>query len=321
MTRVTSRIVLFFLAAGIAAKCSGHGNPVVVNVVAGSFVVSGGLALSSGMARLGFDHDEGAYLRPLNLPSGSRLATQYPGFEIYGVEPDSQIMIEVLSRPDFTQIDAPNRWLWHWSQQTLQVTNAPESTKLLLDSQRGFTDVTLSQFAAPSPSSSMQLLAPQSSEIGSHQHAILYSFAASPPLEFGAYAFFARLTSPNYSASEPFLIALNHNLTSEEYDLASREINAAAFLPGDYDKNDVVDGADFLTWQRSFGSTTELAADGSLNKVVDADDLAMWKENFGRTWPASMSAAAVPEPSGFSLLACALLFVRRCKTGSGSFCH
>jgi hypothetical protein len=74
-------------------------------------------------------------------------------------------------------------------------------------------------------------------------------------------------------------------------------------LPGDFDENHRVDGADFLQWQRSFGSTTNLAADGSLNGAVDADDLAIWKANFGRTWPVPSAVASLPEPAAASLLA------------------
>jgi hypothetical protein len=77
-------------------------------------------------------------------------------------------------------------------------------------------------------------------------------------------------------------------------------------LPGDFDEDHRVDGADFLAWQRSFGSTTNLAADASLNGTVDADDLAIWKQNLGRGWPAS-AAIATPEPTTFALIAWSLL--------------
>ena len=307
MNKITGVLVCTLLSI-VAATCFGHGHPVVVSPIGGKLHVSGGLRLSSGLADWGFDYDEDAYLE---IAPGNTLGSTLPGFQISGVTVGSQIMLEVLSRPDMTQASTPSRWLWFWDKATQQVTSAPETTQLLLDSQRGFTDTWISQYAVPTPGPVMQLLEPKASEIGTHQHPILYRLTNSPPAEYGAYGFFARLTSPNYESSEPFLIALNHSLSSEEYDMASRAINAATMLPGDVNRDDIVDGADFLAWQRAFGSTTQLSADGSLNKVVDADDLAIWKENFGRTWPEPMSAAVVPEPAAIGLLAWGMLLVRR----------
>ena len=50
---------------------------------------------------------------------------------------------------------------------------------------------------------------------------------------------------------------------------------------GDYDDNGFVSGFDFLLWQRTLGSTTDLAADGSGNRVVDGADLEIWQDNYG----------------------------------------
>ncbi|QDT70985.1 hypothetical protein [Lacipirellula limnantheis] len=81
---------------------------------------------------------------------------------------------------------------------------------------------------------------------------------------------------------------------------------ALSFLPnggtngllGDYDGNDAVDGADFLTWQRTQGSTTNLTADGDRNGVVDSADLAVWKNRYA-TPPLS---SAISEPVSGHLL-------------------
>jgi hypothetical protein len=66
-----------------------------------------------------------------------------------------------------------------------------------------------------------------------------------------------------------------------------------AGAPGDFNGDDVVDGADFLVWQQGFGAP------------YDADDLADWKANFGVTPPATATLAAVPEPGSLALLATA----------------
>ena len=70
-------------------------------------------------------------------------------------------------------------------------------------------------------------------------------------------------------------------------------------LAGDYDDDGDVDGADFLLWQRTLGSTTNLAADGSGNNIVDGPDLTIWRNNYGA--PAVPVAASVPEPAGVLL--------------------
>src|SRR5690606_23129308 len=55
-------------------------------------------------------------------------------------------------------------------------------------------------------------------------------------------------------------------------------------LPGDFDMDGDVDGADFLSWQR-----------GNSPNPLSSGDLADWESNFGAT--ALTAAVAVPEPS------------------------
>ena len=69
-------------------------------------------------------------------------------------------------------------------------------------------------------------------------------------------------------------------------------------LAGDFDLSGSVDGADFLEWQRQFGTsvTPGTGADGDSNGTVDADDLAIWQGNYGAGGSGG-SVAAVPEPA------------------------
>lgn len=89
--------------------------------------------------------------------------------------------------------------------------------------------------------------------------------------------------------------------------------SAATMLPatltsqGDFNKDGVVNTADYAIWRRSMGQAgTNLAADGNGNNLIDVGDLATWRAHFNQTVTGSGSglgaAAAVPEPSAILLL-------------------
>lgn len=64
----------------------------------------------------------------------------------------------------------------------------------------------------------------------------------------------------------------------------------------DFDASGKVDGADFLTWQRGFGTGTTLAqGDADGNGAVDGADLAVWQTQYDGS-PMISAATAVPEP-------------------------
>lgn len=96
-------------------------------------------------------------------------------------------------------------------------------------------------------------------------------------------------------------------------------------LPGDFNGDARVDGADFLSWQRAFNSAVApgTGADGSGNGIVDAADLALWKANFGTPAVVANSngaVAAIPEPTtvalGVMAAASCLAFRRRRETAA-----
>jgi glucose/arabinose dehydrogenase len=71
-----------------------------------------------------------------------------------------------------------------------------------------------------------------------------------------------------------------------------------SLLPaGDYDRSGVVDGADFLLWQRQLGvaGPQYAGADGDGSGLVDAADLAVWSVTFGSG--AGGAQRPVPEPA------------------------
>lgn len=100
-------------------------------------------------------------------------------------------------------------------------------------------------------------------------------------------------------------------------------------LDGDYDPvydgeeyvfNGIVDGSDFLAWQRNVGFggglyATRQHGDGDLNRTVDGGDLALWEANYGAQLPPPLAAAAsaVPEPSTSLLLSVAAMVLLKAR--------
>jgi hypothetical protein len=77
----------------------------------------------------------------------------------------------------------------------------------------------------------------------------------------------------------------------------------------DFNNDNVVDGADFLIWQKGLGltgQTDKTNGNANTDQVVDAADLAVWASKFGGA-PAVGAVAAVPEPATAALAAVAIL--------------
>jgi hypothetical protein len=85
---------------------------------------------------------------------------------------------------------------------------------------------------------------------------------------------------------------------------SGRSIAALVVQPSDFTDDGVVDGADFLRWQRNLGSTitaTRQQGDATGDGAVDDADLSIWQQEFGVAGELD-AALAVPEP-----LPCAML--------------
>ncbi len=82
---------------------------------------------------------------------------------------------------------------------------------------------------------------------------------------------------------------------------------------GDFNRDGIVDAADYTVWRDALGSSLA-TADANLDGIVDSLDYQIWSDNFGLTIPDSTSL--VPEPSSLSLLLiafCNLLMAKRSR--------
>jgi hypothetical protein len=121
-----------------------------------------------------------------------------------------------------------------------------------------------------------------------------------------------------YTISHPSDIELSL-LNAFQYTLPANSVSTLVLtsdgLPGDFNHDDAVDGADYVVWRKLEGSTgNDLAADANEDNVVDAKDYGLWSGNFGRTNP-SGAGSAVPEPTALYLTLVGLTFMgRRART-------
>ncbi|HEX6963302.1 MAG TPA: hypothetical protein VF175_15655 [Lacipirellula sp.] len=85
--------------------------------------------------------------------------------------------------------------------------------------------------------------------------------------------------------------------------------------PGDFNGNNIVDGADLMAWRTNFGATgTPTVSQGNANDDGDVDgrDFLVWQRNVGPA-PSLAAAAAIPEPTAASLITfAALAMTARC---------
>jgi autotransporter-associated beta strand protein len=95
----------------------------------------------------------------------------------------------------------------------------------------------------------------------------------------------------NYGAASPF----NSNRV-----VLSDFLGAGAVLPGDFNGDGFVDGADLAQWQGDFGLNADSDADSDGD--TDGADFLAWQRQLGSGLLALDAASAVPEPTCFALL-------------------
>jgi autotransporter-associated beta strand protein len=78
----------------------------------------------------------------------------------------------------------------------------------------------------------------------------------------------------------------------------------AAYIPGDYDRNGVVEAIDKEVWMADYGKTVPpgTGADGTGNGIVDAGDYLIWRKRLAAASGAGGGTSATPEPGALVLL-------------------
>ncbi|WP_442484254.1 hypothetical protein [Aeoliella sp. SH292] len=307
-------IALLLLANLLPNIAWGHGSPAHVDGSTGKLVVTGNVTNPIGFAGEVFAdaHPDAA----LFAITSNRLFTDLPGFDVTNVTPGSGLWIEPISRPDRSLEGSPERWLWYWSASTSAIASVPTGQQLQLVSARGFGDRTVTEFGdAPG---SLQFMEPFADDLGEHVHSLYYIVqnASASAGQSGAYAFFARLTSPAYEPSDPFLVVLPNSLTSDQLLEAATEINEAALSiqPGDFNGDGIVSLADYTVWRDNLGAADEslIGSAGDGQNGVDSGDYDLWRANFGSPKGIPVYTMKIPEPrSAISLAALLLLFGTR----------
>jgi hypothetical protein len=277
----------------IARSGYAHGTPIVVTAPAGSLVASGGLADTDGYATQLFfeDDEEGDPNGTFNPPAiGPIIRYGVPGFNITGLNNSASLSIEVLAPPVAGSIPAENRVVWYWNPGSSEVTASVADIHFLGTGMRFAT--------LPSnddtPPAAFELAATLTGQQNTHNHSLLnYGLDNDSPRPAGVYSFFARLTSNEYGASNPFLVVFNYQVEYDQMESAALAINAAAgvsdALLGDFNHDGTVDAADYVVWRKP------LATEGGYSE---------WQANFGRTLGGGAGApgANVPEPLSSVLL-------------------
>lgn len=90
-----------------------------------------------------------------------------------------------------------------------------------------------------------------------------------------------------------------------------------ALVSANFDGNDIVNGEDYLIWQRNFGGPGGFSqGDANLDGNVDRDDFIIWEAQYGLPVPLS-AISSVPEPQSVCLLLWGLLALcGRCRNAS-----
>jgi alpha-amylase len=128
----------------------------------------------------------------------------------------------------------------------------------------------------------------------------------------------------SFGATGNWMKDLNVDGTVNLADVSTLITELVRTTHGDFNLDRVVDGTDFIIWQRGLGTSGARfdQGDAGLNGVVGGDDLAVWRGAYGTTGPVitTTAAASVPEPAATVLaLLAAVAAVSQIRQGRRQF--
>ena len=132
----------------------------------------------------------------------------------------------------------------------------------------------------------------------------------------GRYIYFEGTYANTFSGNPNQTPLYDYNQIMHRLDLATIP-DLFDRLAGDYNRDGLVDAADYIVWRATLGSETELTADGVRDGVIDQADYDVWRANFGQTLgsrvdvSAYSSSAKVPEPTTLMMIAGILVHLSR----------
>jgi hypothetical protein len=140
----------------------------------------------------------------------------------------------------------------------------------------------------------------------------------------------ARGTSPNYAAEFLQLgggrfVDPGNPSPVDIYQNVKIGILAATAVPGDFDSDGDVDGADFVAWQTNFPKASDATlsqGDADSDGDVDGADFVVWQTNF--PFPPGPGVTSVPEPQSlcvFVIGSAVVLLLRRRGLRNGEIEH
>jgi hypothetical protein len=86
-------------------------------------------------------------------------------------------------------------------------------------------------------------------------------------------------------------------------------VNFLSVVLGDYDRNGIVEHADYVLWKSTFGNTVSApgyGADGNFDGLINAADYTVWRDHLLPGSTAALSHS-VPEPVAMLLIASAII--------------